>query len=42
MIPILAVLALHQIDAGLLTGVMTAVILLGAWGLWGQIRKAKI
>ena len=42
MIPILAVLALHQIDAGLLTGVMTAVIMLGAWGLWGQIRKAKI
>lgn len=42
MIPVLAVLVLQKIDAGLLTAAITCVVLLGAWGLWGQIKKSKI
>lgn len=41
-IPVLAVLVLQKIDAGLLTAAITAVVLLGAWGLWGQIKRSKI
>ena len=42
MIPILAVLVLRQVDAGMLTGAITVVVLLGAWVLWGQIKRSKI
>ena len=42
MIPILAVLVLRQVDAGMLTGAITVVVLLGVWVLWGQIKRSKI
>lgn len=41
-IPLIVLIALQKVPAGILTAAITAVVLAAALGLWGVIKKLKI